>query len=272
MIFITGANGWLGLNLVSSIVTGESEKWGLDKDKITAFIMKGSSRKRLLKISKDLRIIEGDIRDINDINDFLSNSKEKDILFHTAGVIHPQRNSDFFSINRDGTKNLLESLKKSKVRKAIIISSNSPCGCNKTNDELFDENSPYNPYMNYGKSKMEMEKIVNEYYNLGKVNSTIIRAPWFYGPFQPPRQKLFFEMIKKGKGPIIGDGNNKRSMVYTENLVQGMILCSNKEVASGNTYWISDEKPYSMNKIISTIEELLMTEFNQNCNLGRFCK
>ena len=29
MIFITGANGWLGLNLVDAIVSGKTEKWGL---------------------------------------------------------------------------------------------------------------------------------------------------------------------------------------------------------------------------------------------------
>ena len=34
MIFITGANGWLGLNLVDAIVSGKTEKWGLKKDEI----------------------------------------------------------------------------------------------------------------------------------------------------------------------------------------------------------------------------------------------
>ena len=123
--------------------------------------------------------------------------------------------------------------------------------------------------MNYGKSKMEMENLANKFYQDGLVDLTIIRAPWFYGPFQPDRQKLFFEMIRSGKVPIVGDGENRRSMVYTENLVYGMILSATKEVASGKTYWIADQRPYNMNEIVNTIELLLEDEFGQTCTHSR---
>ena len=59
---------------------------------------------------------------------------------------------------------LMEAAIKNETKKVIIVSSNSPCGCNRDKDSLFDENSNYNPYMNYGKSKMLMEKKVNEFY------------------------------------------------------------------------------------------------------------
>jgi hypothetical protein len=32
----------------------------------------------------------------------------------------------------------------------------------------------------------------------------IVRPPWFYGPFQPPRQTTFFRMVRNGKFPVIG--------------------------------------------------------------------
>ena len=268
MIYITGANGWLGLNLVSAIVSGKTAKWGLEKDNIRAFILNNTSKEKLLNISKDIQIVEGDLANKNDISQFLSSS-ENSYVFHTAGVIHPNKVSDFFNVNRDGTKNLLEVSIKKSISKVIIISSNSPCGCNPDNVHLFDEASPYNPYMNYGKSKMEMEKLANGFYKEGLVNLAIIRAPWFYGPFQPERQKQFFEMIRKGKAPIIGDGENRRSMAYTENLVQGMILAATKDISSGKTYWIADEKPYTMNDIVDTIESLLEDEFKQECDYGR---
>ena len=76
-------------------------------------------------------------------------------------------------------------------------------------------------------------------------------------------------MIRTEKVPIVGDGLNRRSMVFTENLVQGMILASTKEIASGETYWIADEAPYTMNEIIDTIESLLANEFSMECNYGR---
>ena len=73
----------------------------------------------------------------------------------------------------------------------------------------------------------------------------------------------------KGKMPILGDGNNYRSMAYTENIVQGMVLAATKNIASGKTYWIADSEPYSMNKIIETIEILLENKFGKECDYGR---
>ena len=268
MIFITGANGWLGLNLVNTIVSGKTAKWGLEKDEIHAFILTGTSKEKLLGISQNINIVEGDLSNKDDLDLFLSPS-HKSFVFHTAGVIHPKRVSEFYRVNRDGTKNLLEAASEASVNRVVVVSSNSPCGCNPNDKHLFDENSPYNPYMNYGKSKMEMEQLANKFYRDGLVDLTIIRAPWFYGPFQSDRQKLFFEMIRSGKVPIIGDGENRRSMAYTENLVKGMVLAATKEIASGKTYWIADEKPYTMNEIVDTIESLLADEFGQECTYGR---
>lgn len=268
MIYITGANGWLGLNLIDAIVSGRTAKWGLKKDKIKAFILNGTSKEKILGIAKDINIVEGNLSNRDDLDQFLSLSSDS-LVFHTAGIIHPKKVSELFYINRDGTKNLLEAASKASVNRVVIMSSNSPCGCNGDDKKLFDETSSYNPYMSYGKSKMEMEQFANEFYRNGFVDLTIIRAPWFYGPFQPARQKLFFEMVRNGKAPIIGSGENIRSMTYTENLVQGMILAATKEIASGKTYWIADEKPYTMNQIVDTIERILADDFDKECKYRR---
>ena len=76
-------------------------------------------------------------------------------------------------------------------------------------------------------------------------------------------------MIRTGKAPIVGGGENSRSMAFTENLVQGLILAATKDIASGKTYWIADERPYTMNEIVKTIESLFADDFAQACNYGR---
>ena len=53
-------------------------------------------------------------------------------------------------------------------------------------------------------------------------------------------------------------------MGYIDNLTQGMILAAMTPAASGQVYWIADERPYSMNEIIDTVERLLETEFGAN--------
>jgi nucleoside-diphosphate-sugar epimerase len=119
--------------------------------------------------------------------------------------------------------------------------------------------------MNYGRSKMLMELAIHRAQQAGRLETTIIRPPWFYGPFQPARQTLFFEMVRDGKAPIVGSGENLRSMAYVENICQGLLLAAVSPQANGRTYWIADERPYTMNEIIDTIERLLENEFGQTC-------
>ncbi len=268
LVLVTGSLGWLGISLVTALVKGLPDCADLSQPqsnlKIRCLVLPGQDITPLKKLGDRLEIITGDLRNIQDCDRFCQDANNA-IIFHTAGIIHPQKISEFYQVNLEGTKNLLNAAIKAGVKRAVIVSSNSPCGCNPHPDHLFDEDSPYNPYMNYGKSKQEMELAVKDIQNTGKLETVIIRAPWFYGTNQPPRQTLFFQMIRDGKGPIVGDGNNLRSMAYTDNLCQGLILAAITAQANGQIYWIADEKPYSMQEIINTVEDLLESEFGQKC-------
>jgi nucleoside-diphosphate-sugar epimerase len=72
-------------------------------------------------------------------------------------------------------------------------------------------------------------------------------------------------MVRDGKAPIVGGGANLRSMAYVDNLCQGILLAAQVPAAAGQTYWIADRRPYSMNEIMDTVERLLETEFGQTC-------
>ena len=270
LVLVTGAAGWLGSRLVESLVRGlpEHDELKLPPSdlRIRLLLLPGQDAAPLKKISNRIEVVTGDVRNGDDCAKFCADAKGA-ILFHTAGIIHPKKVSDFYAINRDGTTKLLDAAIKSGVKRAVIVSSNSPCGCNPHPDHLFDELSPFNPYMNYGRSKMEMELAVRE--RAAKIETVLIRAPWFYGPNQPPRQTLFFQMVRDGKGPIVGSGNNLRSMAYVDNLCQGLILAAIRECAAGQVYWIADKRPYSMNEIMDTIERLLEKEFGHTCKHKR---
>jgi nucleoside-diphosphate-sugar epimerase len=69
-------------------------------------------------------------------------------------------------------------------------------------------------------------------------------------------------MIRRGQAPIVGGGKNLRSMAYVDNLAQGILLSAIHPRAEGQTYWIADRRPYSMNEIVDTVERLLEYEFN----------
>ena len=267
-VLVTGALGWLGRGLLHALVNGLPDTPEFQKApaglRIRALALPGQDTAELSRLSDRIALFSGDLRNPGDCRHFCQGARGA-LLFHTAGVIHPRRVREFYEINVDGTRNVLEAAAAAGIRRAVVVSSNSPCGCNPHSDHLFDEDSPYRPYMNYGRSKMLMEVAVRQLQEAGKIETVIVRAPWFYGPHQPVRQTLFFEMVRQGKAPIVGGGNNLRSMAYIDNLVQGLFLAGMSQKANGQTYWIADKRPYTMNVIIDTIERLLETEFGQKC-------
>lgn len=264
LALITGSTGWLGKRFIR-LLAGRS----FDHDalrhlpanlRLRCLVLPGQDDSELRTMGDHVDIVRGDLRNPQDCARFVENAQGA-YLFHTSGIIHPPKVKDFYSINVKGVRNLLAAAEKAGVRRMVAVSSNSPLGCNPAHDHLFNEDAPYNPYMNYGRSKMQMELAVKEAEAHGRMETVIVRPPWFYGPDQPARQTLFFSMIRQGKGPIVGSGENMRSMGYVDNLCQGMMLAALTEKARGQVYWIADRRPYTMNEVIDTVERLLAEEF-----------
>jgi len=267
-VLVTGALGWLGSRFLEALIRGLPDHDALREPRtdlrIKCLVLPDQDPSPLQQLSNRIEIVVGDLENKNDCQRFCEDRKDA-VLFHAAGLIHPKRVSELYAVNVLGTQNLLEAAAQAGVRRAVVVSSNSPCGCNPHPDHLFDEFSPYRPYLNYGRSKMQMELAVNEFFRAGKVETVIIRPPWFYGPNQPARQTVFFRMIRGGKAPIVGSGENLRSMSYVDNLCQGLLLAASVAGAGGKNFWIADRRPYSMNEIVDTIERLLETEFDRDC-------
>lgn len=267
---VTGLPGWLGNRFVDALLNGLPDVPSLSQPRPRRLRLLATDIEhpfiKEVERNGSVGIVAGDLRNKTDVQKLFEGAGGGTV-FHIAGVIHPANVKDFFSINYEGTKNMLEQAVKAGVKRFIYVSSNSPLGVNASNVQLFDEFSPYNPYMNYGKSKMMAEQLVTS--ADGGLETVIIRPPWFYGPGQPPRQSLFFSMIKNGKAPIVGDGKNLRSMAYVDNISQGLLLAEKVEKANKQIYWIADSRPYSMNEIVDTIEKVLEKDFSMKVSHKR---
>ncbi len=264
-VLVTGVPGWLGTRLVESLIGGMPEVASLSRldtrRKIRCLVKPGEDASILKRMSDRVEIVMGDLSDPSALEKFCEGAQGATI-HHCAGIVHPNRFvRELHRVNADGSRNLCQVAEGAGVKRIVAVSSISPIGFSHDVDKVFDESSPYNPYMNYGRSKMLMEQILREFQARGKLQTVIVRATWFYGPGQPERQDTFFQMIRRGIAPILGTGNNRRSMTYIDNLCQAMLLCELNEAANGQTYWAADRRPYTVNEIVDTVERLMENEF-----------
>jgi nucleoside-diphosphate-sugar epimerase len=248
---VTGASGWLGRNLVRALVAQGRAVHALVPTKDEAPLLE--------VLSPDVTVTVGDVRDPATLDDLFAAARQATV-FHVAAVIHPPAVRDFFDVNVGGTELVVDGARRSGAARLVHVSSNSPFGANASPTDRFTEDSPFHPYMGYGASKLEAEQIVQRANERADVETVIVRAPWFYGPLQPARQTQWFRAVRKGRFPMLGDGTQQRSMVYTEHLVQGLLRAEATPAAAGRAYWIADAEPYEMRTILATVRDALAAE------------
>lgn len=251
-VVVTGAAGWLGENLMRTLAPERAQIRALVRDEREAALLD--------VLSPGVTSVIGDVRDPAAIATLFEGT-ENPTVFHAAGVIHATTGvREFFDVNTGGTELVLDGAKRAGASRVVHVSSNSPFGANPTPDDTFTEDSPFNPYMSYGASKVEAEQIVQRHASHGDLHIVIVRPPWFYGPWQPARQTQFLRTVRRGRFPMVGDGTQRRSMVYTANLVDGMLCAERAEVPSGSAYWIADAEPYALAGIFASIREAFVAE------------
>lgn len=141
-----------------------------------------------------------------------------DVVFHVAGIAHvreTQKNKDiYYKVNRDLAYETAQKAKADGVEQFIFLSSMSVYGIE---NGIINNNISMKPSSAYGKSKLEAEELI---YKL--VDDTfavaILRPPMVYGSdCSGNYPKLVGISLKT---PIFPKVDNKRSMIYIDNLTE----------------------------------------------------
>ncbi|OWK24497.1 hypothetical protein AJ87_21370 [Rhizobium yanglingense] len=80
-----------------------------------------------------VEIVTGDMRDMESVRALMAGA-EGAVLGHMAGIIHPKTVDQFEAINTQGRINLIAATQKADLRRAVVMSSNSPVGCKPRRD------------------------------------------------------------------------------------------------------------------------------------------
>lgn len=245
---ITGATGFIGQHLVKNLV-----EQGRD---IRCLVRKTSDAQYLKKLGVEL--FYGDLLNRDSLKNIV---KGVNIVHHLAGEVYSPRSGNYFKINVEGTKNLVEACLPQNIERFIFLSSIQASGPNQAQGILLNEQSPCKPVTSYGKSKLEAEKVIYEKYKKRNFPAVIIRAPMVYGPGSLKcRSAALFQRINKGAFRLIGKKDHLISTCYIDNLIHGILLAEKNKKAIGKTYFIADRKPHTLLEISNTIAQELMVK------------
>lgn len=242
-VLVTGGTGFVGYNLISKLVQ--------NNDLEIRTIARSEEKAEKLKKFKNVEIIIGDLKD----KDLIYRSiKNIDKVFHIAALFREAKypDSEYWKVNVEATKNLLEASLENGVKRFIHCST---IGVVEDVKKIpANEETPYQPKDIYQVTKTEGEKLVLRYYKEHGLNVTIIRPCAIYGPGDMRLYKVF-KNIKKRRFVIIGNGNTYYHPVYIDNLIQGFILASENEKAIGEIFIIGDEKYYKLIDFLKIIAD-----------------
>ncbi|NHV98141.1 MAG: NAD-dependent epimerase/dehydratase family protein [Thaumarchaeota archaeon] len=248
-ILVTGASGFLGGHLVEEMVSK-----GYD---VIGMVRKSSNTGFLKSLGVQLRT--GDLT----VPESLSQAtKNIDIVIHLAAYYTFFGKKDLYrKINVEGTRMLLEAALTNGVKRFIYCSSTEAIG--PVRNPPADEDSPPNPSYEYGRSKLEAEKVVRSY--CGSIEYSIIRPSGIYGPRNVNDVSYWFiTAFAKNALPtriIVGDGKNLIQFAHVKDVVQGFLLVLEKPEASKNqTYFISEDRAYTYLEVYKILAALCNRE------------
>jgi len=218
-ILVTGGAGFIGSHLIENLL-----RQGYDILVIDNF--SSGKRENLVQIKDRIKIIEGDLRDLNFV---LNNVKDVDLVFHLAANYSVKLSSKDpifdFNSNTLATLHVLEAMRKNDIETIVFTSSSTVYG----ESEKFPipENSELKPISNYGSSKVCAEMYIHSFSKLYGINGLILRYANIIGPRS--EHGVVPDFVRKLKENnkkllILGNGKQKKSYLFISDCIDASLL------------------------------------------------
>lgn len=232
-LFITGAAGFIGANLVMRLFRDCTDVTIVGIDNMNEYYDVALKEYRLGLIEKTAPagkwfFVRGDIADGQAVRKIFDAYHPAVVvnLAAQAGVRYSITNPDaYIQSNLIGFYNILEACRYNPVEHLVYASSSSVYGGNKkvpfSTDDKVD-----NPVSLYAATKKSNELMAHAYSKLYNIPSTGLRFFTVYGPAGRPDMFYFGATQKLVRGEtiqIFNYGNCKRDFTYIDDIVEGVV-------------------------------------------------
>jgi UDP-glucose 4-epimerase len=259
-ILVTGGNGFIGSHLVDRLVS-------TGKHHVVVIDLYPRSYEPL---PDGVIFIPGNLNDNSLVRHTLVD-QGIDVIYHLAwATIHETSlRNPVSDIRQDliPTVSLLDTCREARVNRVIFISSGGVV-YGPTDDLPIKETHPTNPINAYGITKLAVEKYLRMYQHLYGLDFTIFRPSVPYGPRQNPRRRqgavsvFIYKIMRQESIQIWGDGQTLRDYFYIEDLVEALASALDIPDSINQVINLGGSRGYSLNQLVSLIEETLGLEAN----------
>ncbi len=206
-----------------------------------------------------LQFVEGDVRDSSAVEKAMNGA---DVVFHlaaqvavTTSVVNPRED---FSVNAQGTLNVLEAARQQKPMPVVLYTSTNKVYGGLEHVRVSErptryefagllngvpETCPLDFHSPYGCSKGAADQYVHDYHRIYGLPSIVFRMSCIYGPHQFGNEDqgwvahFALTALRDGRLTIYGDGKQVRDVLYVDDLVELMIRAvTRKQESAGQIY------------------------------------
>ncbi len=227
-IVLTGATGKLGGVVARAL---------LDAGHALRLIVRpGSKGTHSLPRSHRVKVFLADLSDASSKSVLTEACRGADEIVHIAGLV------DFTSSHRvlwhanvESMHHLLSAANACHVKRFILCSSTAVY--RRPTYLPVDERQPFTPVNEYGKSKVEAEKLLKE----SGIPYLILRPTVIYGPQFSEQFHPLISAVARGKATLVGGGGNRIAFIHVNDLAKAFVAAVNSRVVNEDFIIASDE-------------------------------
>jgi nucleoside-diphosphate-sugar epimerase len=236
MILVTGGTGFVGSHLLDSLsARGEPARCLLRPTRVPRLLPPG------------IEAAPGDLITGQGLDSALDGVAT---VIHLAGVTRALSPAAYYRGNAQATQTLASALQGRSVR-LVHVSSLAAIGPSLDGAAVSEDAVPH-PFTNYGRSKLEGERIARALVP----DCVVVRPPVVYGPRDTGLLPIF-KSIARGVVLEISGGQRFFSAIFVHDLVEGLLIAARHPGAPGRDYFLASATPFAWSELSAAAARIM---------------